>query len=687
MCDTPKRCATCERQPQFAETISASSGAYVSLTIPELGDLVSKTRRERRLSQDALAAKVGPNVNRSMVAHLEQGLRLPAPEALAALCTELGLAEELWRPFEEPSLQRRLHFEATLSDMVGQHVSLRFHDLVATEAAHSAVLHLLSTDLMPDQCFDTFNSVLVYYGVEYIKRPFFDRFLGPDAFKSTDTFERSVRKYQAEAIRMFSTFRVAFLALRGDLDLDRTLRPLAPRVDAQYRLRLPWDTIEQIADECLPDLGYISAEKVRKEQVERRSVSQFLRELSETIRKEGRPAVDKYSEKKRRQMDSLLRKFGSTIQHGFLSPLFVPDPDALLREADSLAPKAEGDIARMEATQRIAERNLARYLSADHMDVYVATSMRVDADFASVNAFVAQLFSHEEIRPLRLRYFNPTQSWIEDRIAKGLVEALMLRRADFTIYMAQKSDTFGKDSEASVALGQGKPVIVYVPKLLVSSLGIDSEELSATTLDDLRRALATEGDDDDREGDETMDDQGLVARLLTLRLRRSTEAELASAARLHWADFDLYGEANRIEDAALREEFRRWLDGVTKQNAAPALSIPAGIRDHVIRMLVAVTVRFEQRARTFREVHPLALQVILSSGVLNGMLVVRSVDSCARLLRGLISNELELSLVVDEDNYRLIERSTRSTLRVISRHRLIANAFSSFFTDGRAGGQ
>ena len=65
---------------------------------------------------------------------------------------------------------------------------------------------------------------------------------------------------------------------------------------------------------------------------------------------------------------------------------------------------------------------------------------------------------------LNLRYFNPTQSWIDDRIAKGLVEALMLRRATVTIYMAQKTDTFGKDSEASVALGQGRPVIVYVPK-------------------------------------------------------------------------------------------------------------------------------------------------------------------------------------------------------------------------------
>jgi hypothetical protein len=60
-----------------------------------------------------------------------------------------------------------------------------------------------------------------------------------------------------------------------------------------------------------------------------------------------------------------------------------------------------------------------------------------------------------------------------------LVEALMLRRASLTIYMAQKEDTFGKDSEASVALGQGKPVVVFVPKLIAPELGIDSEPLGS----------------------------------------------------------------------------------------------------------------------------------------------------------------------------------------------------------------
>ena len=69
----------------------------------------------------------------------------------------------------------------------------------------------------------------------------------------------------------------------------------------------------------------------------------------------------------------------------------------------------------------------------------------------------------------------------------------MLRRADFAIYMAQKSDTFGKDSEASVALGQGKPVIVYVPRLSVPEVGLDSALLSLKSKKELRQLVQESG--------------------------------------------------------------------------------------------------------------------------------------------------------------------------------------------------
>ncbi len=245
-----------------------------------------------------------------------------------------------------------------------------------------------------------------------------------------------------------------------------------------------------------------------------------------------------------------------------------------------------------------------------------------------------------------------------------------------TIYMAQKSDTFGKDSEASVALGQGKAVIVFVPKLEHGP--IDSEQLGSMKRQELEQAVAQEGEVEDKEPDPTMDQDALVSRLLTLRLQGLDDSEFASLVRKHWADFDLYSEDVRIDDLVEREKYRKWLDLVVVEQKEDPL--PAELRSHLVGILVAVAVRLEGRAKLFREVHPLALQVILSTGVLNGMLVVRSVDTCAKLVESLVKNELEFDLLPEANNYRLVETTTQSTARVISRHTLITNSFSAFYS-------
>jgi len=100
-------------------------------------------------------------------------------------------------------------------------------------------------------------------------------------------------------------------------------------------------------------------------------------------------------------------------------------------------------------------------------------------------------------------------------------------------------------------------------------------------------------------------------------------------------------------------------------------------RSDVIGILVANGLRFEARAKMFKEIHPLALQVILSTGVLNGILVVRSVEQCALALRSLILNDLDFNLEMKPDNYKLIDTVTRSTIRVISRNELLRNAFGA----------
>jgi hypothetical protein len=48
-------------------------------------------------------------------------------------------------------------------------------------------------------------------------------------------------------------------------------------------------------------------------------------------------------------------------------------------------------------------------------------------------------------------------------------------------------------------------------------------------------------------------------------------------------------------------------------------------------------------------------------------------------------NELDLELREDDWHYRLVERTTDSTIRVISRNTLIVNAFSAFYARQRVG--
>jgi len=248
--------------------------------------------------------------------------------------------------------------------------------------------------------------------------------------------------------------------------------------------------------------------------------------------------------------------------------------------------------------------------------------------------------------------------------------------------MAQKEDSFGKDSEASVALGQGKPVIVFVPKLLYAShtgVDVDSEELMRADDAALAAIIKDEGGKEAADVDETLDHAGLFSQALTIRLRNLTELQLAEIVNSHWADFGLLDEAERIRgdnETERQDKYTKWIKSVVAGNAE---ALGPDLKNDLVRILVATTVRLEKRAEVFREVHPLALQVILSSGVLNGILVARSVDSCAKLLRALLENQLDLELEVDDDNYRLVERSTRSTIRVISRNILLINALNNLY--------
>lgn len=648
------------------------------MNISELGFQVKIHREHLKITQKDLADKIGEGVNRSNIAHLEQGRKIPfKPEILEKICIAIELPNEIWKPFTKEDSILRLNFEALLCELVGETVTSFGLDSTIILVIENKISSLFRCNHTTEQTLDSLNSILIYYGIKPISKYFFSAYLKKDAFRTLLTFESAIQNFLKEAIRLFSTISDAYIQMNttDKIKFQSIRQALEKKSTENFSNRTEWDRIQNIPNEDLPFLGYIAADKVKKEENERKELAHFLLDI---VAERGKSTynLDKYTNKKKRRMDSLLRKFNSTIQNGLFSPLFNPDIQTLEKEAEFIAPSQGQNFDKMEQTQQVAYHNLSNYLAADYMDIYVATSMRSFADFVSVNNFVENLFKHQDIRQLKLRYFNPTQSWIEDRIAKGLVEALMLKRSDICIYMAQKEDTFGKDSEASVTLGQGKPVIVYVPKLFYPEKDIDSENFGLLERNQLIELIKKESKESSDEIDDQEDIEALHATLLHLKISKFDESDYRAIVVKHWADFDIESEFDkRIEKIEL-PRIKSWFDSILKNNPEP---MDEKMKRNIEDLLVATAMRFERRAKIFREIHPLALQVILSTGVLNGILVVRSIDSCSLLVRALIENNLDLNLEVDDNNYKLIEKTTFSTIRVISKHKLLSNSFSTFY--------
>ena len=71
--------------------------------------------------------------------------------------------------------------------------------------------------------------------------------------------------------------------------------------------------------------------------------------------------------------------------------------------------------------------------------------MRRRHEYLEVAEIAGSVFRQKKLHDLKLRWFDPTQAYCADRVDKGLAEALMLKRAKCTLYLAQESDTLEKD--------------------------------------------------------------------------------------------------------------------------------------------------------------------------------------------------------------------------------------------------
>ncbi len=74
------------------------------------------------------------------------------------------------------------------------------------------------------------------------------------------------------------------------------------------------------------------------------------------------------------------------------------------------------------------------------------------------------------------------------------------------------------------------------------------------------------------------------------------------------------------------------------------------------------------------------MQIDLNSGVANGVLVVRDINTCVNVLRGILTNSLNFEIKHSDEGYTgLIESYSGSIYRIVTDNELLTNSFWNFF--------
>lgn len=89
--------------------------------------------------------------------------------------------------------------------------------------------------------------------------------------------------------------------------------------------------------------------------------------------------------------------------------------------------------------------------------------------------------------------------------------------------------------------------------------------------------------------------------------------------------------------------------------------------------------RLDSRAKTFKDFHPLGLQVGLYDGVARGVLVVRTPEECATALYKILTNSLEVTISYEQHGLVLRDNDTNSVVRVMTGWGVLATCFWNQF--------
>jgi hypothetical protein len=548
--------------------------------------------------------------------------------------------------------------------------------------------------------YEQLNELLLTLNQNRVSRHFFRFFFTPESGRgsvSLNGMKEGVAKFRGFAMLCYGNFRYAFrrLSTISEAEFDRVVQKqcqLTPKAVAEkYRTRpRKIMRIQPIPKDKTWYIGYLSSRKrdtdfatwlaivyklgyPTRERILAWKQQQLWRVWCDRYRVSKRPDIRvNYGSRVYHELDKMIsrqsRKYATQIARkahdpGLDAATWAPQIDQVLRVLESMR-------VELESTQAQGARNTNVYLTWDYMDVYVATSMRERWEYEAAHKFVGEVFKRRNrLRSLKVRYFDPTQSYSGNRIDKGLVEALMLKRAKCTLYLAQESETLGKDSELASTLAQGKPVIAYVPQIRDPRLY--SREIAKKPLDFIvKRWLQLEAEDIFALSECSEE----LERSFAMRHRR--DQAIRRKGFLEWKT-ELF---IRLKKATSRRMFNL----IEAEEVEIRRRLGKDFFELCDILAVGEKHYFNKRAETLRRAHPLAIQVNLKDGVANGVLVVRSAQKCARLIYALLTNRLSFSLShsITEGMTELKEDITGCPYRVVTDDPKLTNSFWNFYLTG-----
>lgn len=500
--------------------------------------------------------------------------------------------------------------------------------------------------------YSEFNELLLLANKDRVEAPFFAFFFGGKGKQdlcAIGDIEEGVKRFQKIAMLRFGNFIYAYRQLSRIKQAEALLHLLGHYCDEpkellkKFRSRRPKVLeIEPISRQHTYLVGFLSAGEITAEE---ERASWLLERVGKKVKtwkglnREIQKGVSDLNEVK--ALNGLVNRFQQKRAKATIEDF----RKSLQADYSKLSELAETLIS----TQRKGERNTDTYLTWDHLDIYFATSMRKRWEYEDLYDFVNGLMSRSELKNLNLRYFDPTQSFDKNRIDKGLVEALMLKRAACTVYSVQDTDTLGKDSELAATLAQGKPVIAYAPAIDIKKRQKQLMKLRPAALNErLRFIFSADGKFPD-----------------TFETKLEFIEEFSDK-------LDSFEKGMLWRSMSETKEVARFVKTNQKE-----------LQEFCRILAVSEKGIYEGRALTLQEKHPLAIQVNLRTGVANGVLVVRDIPTCAKLIRRILTNAMDFEVKDDvKTNYwHLRETETSSIYRVVTKDPKLTNCFWNFYRE------